>query len=39
MENNCIRQEADITQINKCKDRILDLNGSFDILSQGIEMA
>ena len=39
MENNCIRQEADIAQINKCKDRISDLNGSFDILSQGIEMA
>ena len=39
MKNNCIRQEADIAQINKCKDRMSGLNGSFDTLSQGIEMA
>ena len=40
MENEtCIRQKADIKQINRCKDRVLELNGSFDYLSNGIEMA
>lgn len=28
MENNsCIRQQADIQQINRCKDRVSELNG------------
>ena len=31
MDNiSCIRQQADIKQINRCKDRVLELNGSFD---------
>ena len=40
MENNsCIRQQADIKQINRCKDRVAELNGSFDYLSNGLELA
>ena len=40
MDNNsCIRQQADITQINRCKDRVSELNGSFDYLSNGLELA
>lgn len=40
MENNsCIRQQADIIQINRCKERVLELNGSFDYLSNGLELA
>lgn len=40
MENNsCIRQQADIKQINRCKDRFSELNGSFDYLSNGLELA
>jgi DNA-binding transcriptional ArsR family regulator len=40
MDNNyCIRQQADIKQINRCKDRVSELNGSFDYLSSGIELA
>jgi len=37
--NSCIRQQADIEQINRCKDRVLELNGSFDYLSNGLELA
>lgn len=40
MENiSCIRQLADIKQINRCKDRVSELNGSFDYLSNGLELA
>jgi DNA-binding transcriptional ArsR family regulator len=40
MENNsCIRQQADINQINRCKDRVSELKGSFDYLSNGLELA
>lgn len=37
--NSCIRQQADIKQINRCKDRVLELNGTFVHLSQGLELA
>ena len=40
MENySCIRQQADIKQINRCKDRVTELNNSFDYLSNGLELA
>ncbi len=40
MDNNsCIRQQADIKQINRCKDRVSKLNASFDYLSNGLELA
>jgi DNA-binding transcriptional ArsR family regulator len=40
MDNNsCIRLQADITQINRCKDRVFELNGTFDSLSNGLELA
>jgi hypothetical protein len=29
----------DIKQINRCKDRVSELNGSFDYLSNGLELA
>lgn len=35
----CIRLQADIKQIIRCKDRVLELNGSFDYLSNGLELA
>ncbi|MCP9764289.1 ArsR/SmtB family transcription factor [Lacihabitans soyangensis] len=35
----CIRQQADTKQIFRCKDRVSELNGSFDILSSGLELA
>ena len=35
----CIRQEADTKQIFRCKDRVSELNGSFDTLSSGLELA
>ena len=39
MDNNsCIRQQADIKQINRCKNRVSELNGSFDYLSNGLEL-
>ena len=38
-ELTCIRQQADIKQIYRCKDRVLELNGSFDTLSSGLELA
>jgi len=37
--NSCIRQQADLKQINRCKDRVAELNGSFDYLSSGLELA
>jgi DNA-binding transcriptional ArsR family regulator len=39
MENNsCIRQKADIGQINRCKDTVSELNESFDYLSKGLSL-
>jgi len=37
--NSCIRQQADINQIDRCKDRVSELNGSFEYLSNGLELA
>lgn len=37
--HSCIRQQADISQINRCKDRLVKLNNSFDYLSSGLELA
>lgn len=40
MDNtSCIRQQADIKQINRCKERVSELNNSFDYLSNGLELA
>lgn len=40
MDNtSCIRQKADIKQINRCKERVSELHGSFDYLSNGLELA
>ncbi len=39
MENNsCIRQRADIKQINRCKDTVSDLDESFDYLAKGLSL-
>mgnify|MGYP000456073011 FL=1 len=39
MENNsCIRQQADIKQINRCKDRVSELSESFDYLANGLSL-
>ena len=39
MENNsCIRQQADIEQINRCKDTVSALNESFDYLANGLSL-
>jgi ArsR family transcriptional regulator, lead/cadmium/zinc/bismuth-responsive transcriptional repressor len=39
MENNsCIRQQADIEQINRCKDTVSDLSESFDYLANGLSL-
>ena len=39
MENNsCIRQKADIEQINRCKDTVSDLNESFNYLANGLSL-
>lgn len=39
MENNsCIRQQADIEQINRCKGTVSELNGTFDYLSNGLSL-
>ena len=35
----CIRQQADIKQIYRWKDRVSELNSSFDNLSSGLELA
>jgi DNA-binding transcriptional ArsR family regulator len=40
MDNNsCTRQQADIKQIKRCKDRVSGLNDSFIYLSNGLELA
>lgn len=39
MENNsCLRLMADIEQIKRCKNRVSGLNGSFNYLSERIEL-
>jgi DNA-binding transcriptional ArsR family regulator len=39
MENNsCLRQQADIEQINRCKDTVSELNESFDYLANGLSL-
>ena len=39
MDNNsCIRQQADIEQINRCKDTVSELNESFDYLANGLSL-
>jgi len=37
--NSCIRQQADIKQINRCKDTVSELNETFDYLSNGLSLA
>ena len=36
--NSCIRIQADIEQINRCKAIVLDLSTSFDYLSNGLSL-
>lgn len=39
MENNtCLRQQADIKQINRCKDTVSELDESFDYLAKGLSL-
>ena len=39
MENNsCIRQQADIEQINRCKQTVTELDESFDYLANGLSL-
>jgi len=39
MENNsCIRQQADIEQINRCKDTVSELQDSFDYLANSLSL-
>lgn len=39
MENNsCFRQHADVEQIGRCKDLVLELNDTFDYLANGLAM-
>lgn len=39
MDNyTCIRQQADIVQINRCKERISELQNSFNYVANGIEL-
>lgn len=39
MDNNsCIRQQADLEQINRCKDMVSELNESFDYLANGLSL-
>ena len=39
MENNsCIRQQADIEQINRCKVTVSELNETFDYLANGLSL-
>lgn len=40
MDNkSCIRQQADIEQINRCKDRMSELNETFEYLANGLVLA
>ena len=36
--NSCIRQRADVDQINHCKETIKELNKSFDYLANGLSL-
>ncbi len=36
--NSCIRQKADIEQINRCKGTVSELNESFDYLANGLSL-
>lgn len=39
MENNsCIRQQADIKQINRCKETVSELNETFHYLANGLAL-
>lgn len=39
MENNsCIRQQADLEQINRCKNTVSELSESFDYLANGLSL-
>ena len=39
MENNsCIRQQADIKQISRCKETVSELNETFDYLANGLSL-
>jgi len=35
---SCIRQQADAQQINRCKEKVSELDDTFDYLSQGLEL-
>ena len=37
--HSCIRQKADIAQINRCKDRVSDLSETFEYLANGLILA
>lgn len=37
-ENNCIRQEADVEQIQTCRDRIGEVEHSIDLLANSMDM-
>jgi ArsR family transcriptional regulator, lead/cadmium/zinc/bismuth-responsive transcriptional repressor len=37
--NSCTRQQADIIQINRCIERVSELNCTFDYLSTALELA
>ncbi|ARN78961.1 MULTISPECIES: ArsR/SmtB family transcription factor [Flavobacteriaceae] len=36
--NSCIRQQADIEQINRCKKTVSELNEAFDYLANGLSL-
>ena len=36
--NSCIRQQADIEQINRCKVTVSELNETFDYLANGLSL-
>lgn len=36
--NSCIRQQADIGQINRCKGTVTDLSETFDFLANGLSL-
>jgi hypothetical protein len=38
MDITCIRQQADAQQIVRCKERVSELNTSFDQLSNGLDL-
>lgn len=38
-KTTCIRQQADLKQINRCKERVSGLSEAFDYLSDGLSLA